>query len=95
MLVDDHWATIGSCNIASQSFFCDTELNAAIWDKTVVRALRRDLLREHLGEDTGALGDREALARFRAVARTNAARRDAGGTMQGLAFALDPARYAA
>ncbi len=94
MLVDDHWATIGSCNIASQSFFCDTEMNAAIWDAAVVRALRGELLREHLGEDTRSLSDRAALARFRQIARANTERRARGKDLQGLAFALDPATYA-
>jgi phosphatidylserine/phosphatidylglycerophosphate/cardiolipin synthase-like enzyme len=94
MLVDDHWATIGSCNIASQSFFCDTELNAAIWDAEFVRALRVALLKEHLGVDTAGLGDRDALAHFRDIARANADARRASKAMQGLAFALDPATYA-
>lgn len=93
MLVDDHWATIGSCNIAAQSFFCDTELNAAIWDPDFARALRRELLLEHLGRDTGGMGDREALAKFGEIARANAAARSRGEALQGLAFALDPAAY--
>ena len=92
-LVDDCWATIGSCNIASQSFFCDTELNAAIWDSGFVRGLRTELLREHLGADTSAMTDREAFALYRVIARENAARRTRGVTMAGNAFALDPAAY--
>ena len=94
MLVDDHWATIGSCNIASQSFFCDTELNAAIWDADFVHALRVALLKEHLGLDTGTMTARDALQRFRDIARLNAGARCAGKAMRSLAFALDPATYA-
>jgi hypothetical protein len=63
-------------------------------DLTRVRDLRCQLLREHLGIDTAAMGDREALARYRDVARRNAARRRAGEPLDGLAIALDPATYA-
>lgn len=94
MLIDDAWATIGSCNIAPRSFFGDSEMNASIWDPAVVRALRVELLAEHLGQDTSGLDDRQALALYREIALANAARRAAGETdWQGLAFALDPARY--
>jgi cardiolipin synthase A/B len=93
MLVDDCWATIGSCNIASQSFFCDTELNAAIWDEDVVRALRVDLLQEHLGVDTSRMESRDALKLYAEAARGNAQARFRGEPMKGLAFALDPAMY--
>jgi phosphatidylserine/phosphatidylglycerophosphate/cardiolipin synthase-like enzyme len=93
MMVDDCWATIGSCNIASQSFFCDTELNAAIWDEDFTRALRAELLREHLGIDTSRMEDRDAMRLYRQAARENAQRRHRGEKMNGLAFALDPAMY--
>lgn len=93
-LIDDHWVTIGSTNIGNRSFFGDTELNASIWDDEVVKALRTELLLEHLGADTGAMDDRAALAHYRDVARANAERRGKGATMEGLAFALDPATYA-
>lgn len=94
MLIDDAWATIGSCNIAPRSFFGDSEMNASFWDPTVVRALRVELLAEHLGEDTSRLDDRQALALYREIAQANAAKRAAGETdWRGLAFALDPARY--
>src|SRR6185437_12902941 len=49
MLVDDAWATIGSCNLHSNSLAGHTEMNAAFWDADVVRALRCQLLSEHLG----------------------------------------------
>ena len=94
MLVDDAWMTIGSCNIARRSFFGDIEMNASVWDPQVVRATRCELLLEHLGQDTSALDDREALALYRRIAAENRARRDAGQTeWQGLAFQLDPAAY--
>jgi phosphatidylserine/phosphatidylglycerophosphate/cardiolipin synthase-like enzyme len=93
-LVDDAWCTIGSANIGNRSFFGDTELNASFWHGPTVRALRRDLLREHLGLDTGAEDSRMALRRFRDVARKNAARRESGEPLEGLAFALDPKTYA-
>ena len=93
MMVDDCWATIGSCNIASQSFFCDTELNAAIWDEDFARDLRSTLLKEHLGLDTSRMEDRDAMRLYRQAARENAQRRHRGEKMNGLAFALDPAMY--
>lgn len=95
MLVDDVWCTIGSCNIASQSFFCDTEMNAAIWDEDFVRGFRTELLKEHLGIDTSIMSDREAMAQYRAIARANTRAREKGESLSALAFALDPARYAA
>ena len=85
MLVDDAWCTIGSCNIASQSFFCDTELNAAIWDATFTRALRAELFCEHLGMDTKGMDARGALKAFAEIAR--------GSVPTANAFALDPASY--
>ncbi len=94
MLVDDVWATIGSCNIAPRSFFGDTELNASIWDPAVVKALRCELLREHLDFETADLDDLAAMALYRKVAGANRARREAGNhDWQGAAFALDPASY--
>ncbi|HTO07149.1 MAG TPA: phosphatidylserine/phosphatidylglycerophosphate/cardiolipin synthase family protein [Myxococcota bacterium] len=93
-LVDDAWCTIGSANIGNRSFFGDTELNASFWHTPTVRALRCELLREHLGRDTAQLDERAALRLYREVARKNAAKRAAGEPMEGLAFALDPATYA-
>jgi phosphatidylserine/phosphatidylglycerophosphate/cardiolipin synthase-like enzyme len=94
MLIDDAWATIGSCNIAQRSFFGDTEMNATFWDPDVVRALRCELLAEHLSVDTGALDDRAALGLYRRIAEANRLKRDAGeAAWQGNAFALDPATY--
>ena len=94
MLIDDAWMTIGSCNIAKRSFFGDSEMNASVWDPAVVRALRCELLAEHLDVDTSGMDDRAALALYRRIAADNQARRDAGaGDWQGNAFTLDPAAY--
>jgi cardiolipin synthase A/B len=94
-LVDDVWATIGSANVATRSFYGDTELNASFWHAPTVRALRAELLREHLARDTSGLDDRAALRLFREQARANAERWSRGEPLDGLAVALDPARYAA
>ncbi|MDQ0468404.1 phospholipase D-like domain-containing protein [Labrys wisconsinensis] len=94
MLVDDAWATIGSCNLHGYSLDGHGEMNAAIWDAAVVRALRRTLLAEHLDLDTAGLDDRAALRLFRETASANRARWRAGEAgWQGLAIALDPATY--
>jgi phosphatidylserine/phosphatidylglycerophosphate/cardiolipin synthase-like enzyme len=93
-LVDDAWCTIGSANIGNRSFYGDTELNASIWHAATVRALRRDLLHEHLARETAELDDVAALRLYREVALANSARRAAGDPLQGLALALDPATYA-
>jgi phosphatidylserine/phosphatidylglycerophosphate/cardiolipin synthase-like enzyme len=93
-VIDDAWATIGSCNIGVRSFFGDTELNASFWEPATARSLRVELLREHLGVDTAALGDREALALYRERAHENARALASGADGDGIAFALDPREYA-
>jgi phosphatidylserine/phosphatidylglycerophosphate/cardiolipin synthase-like enzyme len=93
MLIDDAWATIGSTNVADRSFFRDTELNASFWHRDVTRALRCELLQEHLGFDTSGLDDVAALGLFRERARKNQGRRERGERLEGLAFAIDPERY--
>jgi len=94
MLVDDAWATVGSCNLHANSLFGHTEMNASIWDPVVVRALRCQLLAEHLDQDTNALSDREALRLYRQIAlRNRLANENNDDAWQGLAFALDPADY--
>ncbi|MFI4998074.1 MAG: phosphatidylserine/phosphatidylglycerophosphate/cardiolipin synthase family protein, partial [Hyphomicrobiales bacterium] len=94
MLIDDAWATIGSCNLHAFSLFGSTEMNASFWDPKIVQALRCELFVEHLGQDTSHLDDRAALCLYREVARENRSRRDAGdGDWRGLAFSLDPATY--
>lgn len=94
-LIDDCWATIGSCNLGARSFFGDTELNASFWDPVAVRALRCELLSEHIGEDTSSLDDRAAFARYRTLARENAGRRARGAALQGMCFDIDPKTYGA
>ena len=94
MLVDDVFATIGSCNLHANSLSGHTEMNASIWDPRVVRALRCQLLTEHLDRDTAGIDDRAALCLYREIARENQRRRDASDDKwQGLAFSLDPAAY--
>lgn len=94
MLVDDVWATIGSCNLHRHSLFGNTEMNASFWSPETVRTLRCELFQEHLNEDTSLMDDRAALQLFRKVALENRKRFHAGhADWQGLAFALDPASY--
>jgi len=89
MLVDDIWATIGSCNLHANSLGGHTEMNAAIWDTGFTRALRCELLREHLDEDTSHLDAVAALRRYRHIAHANSG----AARAQGLAFAIDPRNY--
>lgn len=94
MLIDDAWATIGSCNLHSNSLYGHTEMNASFWDAEVVRALRCALLAEHLGEDTAHLDARAALQLYRRIAGENRRRHDTGDSnWQGLAYRLDPGTY--
>jgi phosphatidylserine/phosphatidylglycerophosphate/cardiolipin synthase-like enzyme len=94
MLIDDAWATIGSCNLHAGSLFGQTEMNASFWNPTVVRALRCELLAEHLDQDTAHLDDRAALGLYRRIAKQNRLKRDVGDhKWQGIAFSLDPSTY--
>jgi cardiolipin synthase len=94
MLIDDAWATIGSCNLHSNSLYGHTEMNASFWDPKAVRSLRRQLLSEHLGQDTLQLDDREALRLYRDIARENRLRGERGDfDWEGLAYLLDPTTY--
>ncbi|MFE5320601.1 phosphatidylserine/phosphatidylglycerophosphate/cardiolipin synthase family protein [Paenibacillus sp. NPDC056579] len=94
MLIDDVWMTIGSCNLHSNSFFGHSEMNAAIWDEGAVRKFRRQLLTEHLDQDTGHLDDRAALQLYRKVAEENRLKAERGDFhWQGLAFRLEPTAY--
>jgi cardiolipin synthase A/B len=94
MLVDDAWATIGSCNLHSNSLSGHTEMNASIWDAAVVQPLRCALLAEHLGLDTANLDVRAALRLFRSIARENSRRRDAKAPIsKGIAYQLDAETY--
>jgi cardiolipin synthase A/B len=76
MLVDDVFATIGSCNIRTTSFFRQTEINASMYDPKVVQALRCELFDEHLGVDTRRMEDVTTLCLYAETARLNAECRD-------------------
>ena len=94
MLVDDAWATIGSCNLHSFSLSGNSEMNASIWDPQVVRALRCELLAEHLDRDTTGIDVARRLASTGRSRGRIARRREANDReWQGLAFSLDPAAY--
>jgi len=89
MLVDDEWATVGSCNLHRFSLFGNGEMNVAFSDPRTVRAFRCELLQEHLDQDTSGIDDRSALRLFREIARQNRRKLEAGDhTWQGLAFEL-------
>jgi phosphatidylserine/phosphatidylglycerophosphate/cardiolipin synthase-like enzyme len=94
MLVDDVWATAGSCNLHRYSLCGNSELNIAFADAATVRALRCELLAEHLDRDTSALDGQSALRAFRAVAEQNAGRwRDGDPDWEGIACRLDPLQW--
>jgi phosphatidylserine/phosphatidylglycerophosphate/cardiolipin synthase-like enzyme len=93
MLVDDVWATIGSCNLHAYSLAGHTEMNASIWDADVVRALRCALLAEHLGRDTSTLSDRAAMRLFRETAARNAVTMEDCDTGRSFVIALDARGY--
>jgi phosphatidylserine/phosphatidylglycerophosphate/cardiolipin synthase-like enzyme len=95
MLVDDGWATIGSTNVAERSFHRDTELNASFWCAETVKALRVELLLEHLSRDTSELGAAEALRLYHRLARSNDDRKAFWQPLAGLAYAIDPRDYGA
>lgn len=94
MLIDDAWATVGSCNLHRYSLFGNGELNVAFHDPATVRTMRIALLGEHLDADTSAMNDTAALRLFRDVATANRRQHDlAHADWQGLAITLDPATY--
>jgi phosphatidylserine/phosphatidylglycerophosphate/cardiolipin synthase-like enzyme len=94
MIVDDAWATVGSCNLHRFSLFGNGEINAATWCPEAATAMRIALFREHLDIDTSTLACRDALRVFRSVAQDN--RRKLARNewdWRGLAFTLDVATY--
>jgi len=94
MLVDDEWATVGSCNLHHHSLFGNGELNAAFWEPVTVRAMRVELFQEYLAIDTSALSDTAALRLFRRIADENRQRHThRHPNWQGLAFRLDVTTY--
>lgn len=94
MLIDDEWATVGSCNLHHYSLFGNSELNAAFWEPATVRALRVELFQEHLAVDTATLDDWRALQLFRQIAQENRQRHiNHDPHWQGLAFTLNMDTY--
>lgn len=94
MLIDDEWATVGSCNLHHYSLFGNGELNAAFWEPLTVRAMRVELFQEHLAVDTSAMDDTAALRLFRRIARENGQRHEQRDpNWQGLAFSLEVTTY--
>jgi cardiolipin synthase len=91
MLVDDVFATIGSCNLRTRSLQNHTELNASVHDPSMVRSLRCELFSEHLMMDTDNLDDREALRLYAETARDNARTRI---DWQGNVCAIDASNWA-
>jgi cardiolipin synthase A/B len=68
-------------------------MNVSVWDANFVRALRGELLDEHLAIDTRDMTMRDAMKLYREMAQANMLKRKRGDAMQGLAFALDPTQY--
>ena len=94
MIIDDAWATIGSCNLHAFSLNGHCEMNASIWDETVARKLLRRLVSRRVGEDTASLDDRAAFARYRLVADDNRRRMERAEPLrEGLGLTLQPERY--
>jgi cardiolipin synthase len=94
MLVDDEWATVGSCNLHHFSLFGNSEINAAFAEPDTVRAFRSALFREHLDQDTSGLDDLGAFHLFRTIASANRKKFEGGDdAWQGLAFELNLATY--
>jgi phosphatidylserine/phosphatidylglycerophosphate/cardiolipin synthase-like enzyme len=94
MLIDDEWATVGSCNLHHYSLFGNSELNVAFQHPATVQAMRVELFQEHLALDTATKDDISAFRLFRQIARQNRQRHAIGDTAwQGLAFQLDMESY--
>jgi cardiolipin synthase A/B len=94
-VIDDRWATIGSCNIGARSFFGDTELNVSFVSEREARAFRLALFEEHLGGRLAEIDGVTASRLYQDTARRNAARQGHGDEAEGLVFALDPRTYGA
>jgi phosphatidylserine/phosphatidylglycerophosphate/cardiolipin synthase-like enzyme len=61
-VVDDSWACVGSDNFNRRSWTHDSELSAAVLHEDYARALREELVREHLGlGDSGSAPDASGL----------------------------------
>jgi phosphatidylserine/phosphatidylglycerophosphate/cardiolipin synthase-like enzyme len=94
MIVDDAWATVGSCNLHRYSLFGNGELNIAFAGEAPVRHLRDTLLGEHLGLDTTGMDGVSALRLLRQTALENARKQAAGDpAWQGLVHWIDPVTH--
>jgi phosphatidylserine/phosphatidylglycerophosphate/cardiolipin synthase-like enzyme len=92
MLVDDAWATIGSCNLHPFSLYGHGEMNASFRDPQEVRRLRCALVERHTGRDTAHLDGKTALQLYAKAARSVAVAKGEA-LAPATAFALDPAGY--
>ena len=89
MLIDDEWATIGSCNLHRHSLFGNAEMNVSFYDPATVRRLRLDLFGEHLDCSVESLDERAAHRLFRQIAIENGRRSATGDhAWQGLAVSI-------
>jgi phosphatidylserine/phosphatidylglycerophosphate/cardiolipin synthase-like enzyme len=94
MIVDDAWATVGSCNLHRYSLFGNSELNVAFAGEAPVRHLRDTLLGEHFGLDTTGMDGVSALRLLRQTALENARKQAAGDpAWQGLVHWIDPVTH--
>jgi phosphatidylserine/phosphatidylglycerophosphate/cardiolipin synthase-like enzyme len=94
MLIDDGWATVGSCNLHHFSLFGNSEINVAFSEPDTVRNFRCELFREDLDQDTLGLDDVSAFQLFRTIAMANRRRFEVGDyAWQGLVFELNLAAY--
>ena len=74
MIVDDVFAAVGSCNLRTRSLLHHTEMNASVYDPSVVRGLRCELFTKHLMVGTESSEDEEAMRQFAEIAQDNAQR---------------------
>lgn len=94
MIVDDAWATVGSCNLHRYSLIGNSELNVAFAGEASVLQLRDALLGEHLGQDTAGMAGASALRLLRQSALENARKLSVDDPeWQGLVYRLDPATH--
>ena len=101
LVVDDEFVRVGSSNMASRSFACDTECDVAFEaeDQPGLRdflvSLRTGLLAEHLGVERSAIEDEIERSNGRIVPAIERLRRDEGRTLKVLKTAvLDEAEMA-
>jgi cardiolipin synthase len=93
MLIDDEWATVGSCNLHRFSLFGNSEMNVAFSDNHAVRNFRSTLFQEHIGLDTSKMDDHEAILLFRTIAKDNRKKAETDDpNWRGIAFEMDFAK---